>query len=64
MENKEWEITGWSLPDFRMVHIIIKNTQTGKEESKTYKNKGSFYSWMSKHGLFNSDAIKIAHQVW
>ena len=64
MENKEWIITGWSMPDYRMVHIIIQNTKTGKEESKTYKNKGSFYSWMSKHSLFNSDCIKIGHKVW
>ena len=64
MEKTNWIITAWSMPDRHMVHIVIENTQTGKEEAKTYRNKGSFYSWMSKHGLFNSDCIKIGHQVW
>ena len=64
MENTEWTIKGWSMPDYRMIHVILQNTKTGKQESKTYQKKGSFYSWMMKHGLFNEDSIKIAHQVW
>lgn len=64
MKKTEWTITGWSLPDFRMVHIIIKNTKTGIEKSRTYQRMASFETFMFKHGLFNEDCINIEKEVW
>ena len=67
MENKVsitgWTITGWSLPDQNMVHIIIKNTQTGKEEHKSYKQRKSFILFMGRHGLFDQ-GWEIAKDIW
>jgi len=67
MENKEsitgWKITGWSLPDQNMVHVIIKNAKTGEEEHKSYKQRWSFIKFMGFHGLFN-EAWEIAANVW
>jgi hypothetical protein len=60
MENKEWTIKGWSLPDFGMIHVILQNTKTGKEESKTYRQMGSFRNWMFKHGLIIESIDLIA----
>ena len=63
MKKTEWEITGWSLPDFGMVHIIIKNTKTGIEKSRTYQRMASFETFMFKHGLIE-ESINIAREVW
>ena len=62
MENKEWKVKGWSLPDFGMIHVILENTKTGKEESKTYKQMGSFEKWMMNHGLL-VEAIELKCRV-
>lgn len=62
MENKAWEIKGWSLPDYNMIHVTLHNTSTGKEESKTYSQMGSFRTWMWKHGLL-TEAIELECRV-
>jgi hypothetical protein len=61
MENKEWTVKGWSLPDYNMIHIILQNSE-GKEESKTYKQMGSFEKWMMNHGLL-VEAIELKCRV-
>ena len=62
MENTEWKVKGWSLPDFGMIHVILQNTKTGKEESKTYSQMGSFETWMWKHGLLRA-ALELEYEV-
>lgn len=61
MEKETWTVTGWSLPDIGMIHVILKNNN-GKEESKTYSQMGSFRKWMHKHGLF-IEACELEAQV-
>ena len=63
MEKETWTVTGWSLPDKNMIHVIIKNTQTGKEERKTYQQRGSFRHWMFKHGLV-VEAFDLERIAW
>lgn len=62
MGNKAWTVKGWSLPDIGMIHVILHNDNTGKEESKTYKQMGSFEKWMMNHGLL-VEAIELECQV-
>ena len=61
MEKETWTVTGWSLPDIGMIHVILKNNN-GKEESKTYSQMGSFRKWMRKHGLI-VEAIELEAQI-
>lgn len=61
MGKTEWTVKGWSLPDYNMIHIILQNSE-GKEESKTYKQMGSFRKWMRKHGLI-VEAIEMEAQI-
>jgi hypothetical protein len=62
MENKAWTVKGWSLPDIGMIHVILHNDNTGKEEGKTYKQMRSFEKWMMAHGLL-VEAIELECQV-
>ncbi len=61
MGKTEWTVKGWSLPDYNMIHIILQNSE-GKEESKTYKQMGSFEKWMMNHGLL-VEAIELKCRV-